>query len=134
MSVSGELVGATSARRRRERRLRSWWRHEALSVAAALATARHHSSGPGMMTRREVQQEEECPTGTDATSSGTRPEQLLATPGPQAAVTVGYVAAGALSLVVAPVASHSRRRHRPVPPRSCRRALRRRRRLRRWQK
>ena len=35
-----------------------------------------------------------------------RPEQLRAAPGPQAAVMVGYVAAGAPSLVVAPVAAH----------------------------
>ena len=37
---------------------------------------------------------------------GTRPEQLPVAPGPQAAVTVGYVAAGAPSLVLALVAVH----------------------------
>ena len=74
--------GTSAAMRRRQRRLRSWWRHEQRSVAAALAAATHHS----------------------APRSGW-PEQYYAPPlpevaGPQAAVTVGYVAAVAPSLAV----------------------------------
>ena len=85
----------------------------------ALSAALHHSRvvGPesyeaplGLMTDRAEgggPQGGPRPTGTDATSSRTRPEQLPAAPGPHlAAVTVGYVATGAPSLVVAPVAAH----------------------------
>ena len=78
------------------RRLRSWWRHEA------------HRHGP----LREVQQEEEvreeyqAPRRQTRPLPGTRPEQLTATPRPQAAFSVGHVAAGAPSLFVAPVGVH----------------------------
>ena len=62
------------------------------------------------MTRSEEQLEEveHVTNGAQNTPPlGTRPEQLPEAPGPQlAAVTVGYVAAGAPSLVVAPVAAH----------------------------
>ena len=105
--------GTASARRRRERRQRSWWRHEQLSVAAALTTARHRSAGSGVVTRSEEQQEEvehetyDGPRALDTPPPGTRPG-VLQDPGPPwvEAVTVGYVAAGAPSLVVAPVAAH----------------------------
>ena len=105
--------GISSARRRRERRQRSWWRHEQLSVAAALTTARHHSAGPGVVTRSEEQQEEvehetyDGPRALNTPPPGTRPGVLQDTGPPWVeAVTVGYVAAGAPSLVVAPVAAH----------------------------
>ena len=105
--------GTVSARRRRERRQRTWWRHEQLSVAAALASARHHSAGPGVVSRREEQQEEveqdtyDGPRALDTPPPGTRPG-VLQDPVPPwvEAVTVDYVAAGAPSLVVAPVAAH----------------------------
>ena len=106
-------AGGTSSARRRERRLCSWWRHEAQSVAAALATARHHSAGPPVVTRREEQQEEDirdeyqAPREQTRPPPGTRLAPLSDVARPQqAAVTVGYVAAGAPSLVVAPVAAH----------------------------
>ena len=103
--------GTASARRWRERRQRSWWRHEQLSVAAALASARHHSAGPGVVSWREEQHEEveqDAYDGSRALNTpppGTR-SGVLQDPGPPwvEAVTVGYVAAGAASPVVAPVA------------------------------
>ena len=64
------------------------------------------------MTRREELPEEveqytyDGPRVLNTPPPRTRPEQLLAAPGPQAAVTVGYVAAEAPSLIVAPVAAH----------------------------
>ena len=105
--------GTSSARRRRERRQRSWWRHEQLSVAAALASARHHSAGLGVVSWREEQQEEveqdayDGPRALNTPPRATRPG-VLQDPGPPwvEALTVGYVAAGAPSLVVAPVAAH----------------------------
>ena len=108
-----DVGGGTASARRRERRQRSWWRHEQLSVAAALASARHHSAGPGVVSRREEQQEEveqdtyDGPRALDTPPPGTRPG-VLQDPGPPwvEAVTVGYAAAGASSLVVAPVAAH----------------------------
>ena len=109
----GAAGGTSSARWRRERRQRSWWRHEQLSVAGALTLTHHHSAGPEVVTRSEEQQEEVEHVTNDGLRAqntpppGTRPEQLRAAPGPQlAAVTVSYVAAGAPSLVVAPVAAH----------------------------
>ena len=104
--------GTASARRWRERRQRSW-RHEQLSVAAALASARHHSAAPGVVSRHEAQQhevEQDTYDGLRAQNTppaGSRPG-VLQDPGPPwvEAVTVGYVAAGAPSLVVAPVAAH----------------------------
>ena len=101
-----DAAGATSsARRRRERRQRSWWRHEQQTVAAVLV-------GPGVVTRREEQQEEvefESHVGLRAQITpppGSRPAPLSEVAGPQAAVTVGYVAVGPPSLVVALVAVH----------------------------
>ena len=112
MAACGADGGTASARRRRERRQRSWG-HEALSVAAALATARHHSSGPVVVTRREEQEEEvedETHHGLRAPTTpplGLRLAPPSEVPGRQVeAATVGYVAAGAPSLVVAPVAAH----------------------------
>ena len=104
----------SNARRRRERRLRSWWRHEAQSVAAALTAARHHSTGPReeVVTRREERQEGEVHEENDGLRaqttplSGVRPALPSEVAGPQAAVTVGYAAAGPPSLVVALVAVH----------------------------
>ena len=101
----------SNARRRRERRLRSWWRHEAQSVAAALSAARHHSAGPRekVVTRREVRQEGEVHEENDGLRaqttplSGVRPAHLPEVAAPQAAVTVGYVAAGDPSLAVVEV-------------------------------
>ena len=100
---------AGAARRRRELRLRSWWRHEAQSVPAALTAARHHSAGPRekVVTRREERQEGEVHEENDGSRAqttplpGVRPAPLSEVAGPQAAVTVGYVAAGPPSLVVA---------------------------------
>ena len=106
--------GMSNARRRRERRLRSWWRHEAQSVAAALTGARHHSTGPReeVVTRREKRQEGEVHEENDGLRAqttplpGVRPAPLSEVARPEAAVTVGYVAAGPPSLVVALVAVH----------------------------
>ena len=67
-------------RRRRERRLRSWLRHEWQTVAMELAAALHRSrDGRGQTTA----------------SPGTRPSVLKEPEAQVAAVTVGYVAAGA---------------------------------------
>ena len=67
-------------RRRRERRLRSWLRHERQTVAMELAAALHRSrDGRGQTTA----------------SPGTRPTVLKEPEAQVAAVTVGYVAAGA---------------------------------------
>ena len=88
----------SNARRRRERRLRSWLRHEAQSVAAARTAARHHSAGPRekVVTRREHEENDGLRAQTTPLPGARLPEDA----GPQAAVTVGYVAAGAPSLAV----------------------------------
>ena len=74
---------------------------------------RHHSAGPGVVSRREEQQEEveqdtyDGPRAQNTPPPGTRPG-VLQDPGPPwvEAVTVGYVAAGAPSLVVSLLAEH----------------------------
>ena len=96
--------------RRRQRRLRSWWRHEQRSVAAALAAATHHSAprsgwpeqhnaprGPTIASAMEVEAHEQyyAPRGQEQPPPGVRPAPLPEVAGPQAAVTVGYVAARA---------------------------------------
>ena len=86
-------------------------RHEAQSVAAALTATRHHSAGPRekVVTRREVRQEGEVHEENDGLRAqttplpGVRPAPLPEVAGPQAAVTVGFVAAGTFSLAVVPV-------------------------------
>ena len=67
-----------------KRRLRSWWGHEQRSVAAALATVTHHSSQVG--TKNHAQRGQKTVTS----AGGWRP----------GAAAIGYVAAGALLLVV----------------------------------
>ena len=72
-------------------------------------SARHHSAGPGVVTQREQQQEEvdhETCDGLRALNTpppGEWPASLPEVAGPQAAVTVGYVAARTPSLAVVPV-------------------------------
>ena len=110
--------GTSAAMRRRQRRLRSWWRHEQRSVAAALAAATHHSAprsgwpeqhnaprGPTTASAMEVEAHEQyyAPRGQEQPPPGVRPAPLSEVAGPQAAVTVGYVAAVAPSLAVVPV-------------------------------
>ena len=105
--------------RRRQRRLRSWWRHEQRSVAAALAAATHHSAprsgwpeqhnaprGPATASAMEVEAHEQyyAPRRQEQPPPGVRPAPLSEVAGPQAAVTVGYVAAVAPSLPVVLVA------------------------------
>ena len=107
--------GTSAAMRRRQRRLRSWWRHEQRSVAAALAAATHHSAprsgwpeqhiaprGPTTASAMEVEAHEQyyAPRGQGQPPPGVRPAPLSEVAGPQAAVTVGYVAAVAPSLAV----------------------------------
>ena len=114
MDGERDCSGAGSARRRRERRQRSWLRHEQLSVKMALSAALHHSCGVrpelhdaprGPKTDRAVEEEvrevNDALEGQKRPPPGERPAPL-----PEAAVTVGYVAAEAPSLVVAPVAEH----------------------------
>ena len=101
--------------RRRQRRLRSWWEHEQRSVAAALVAATHHSAprsgwpeqhnaprGPTTASAMEVEAHEQyyAPRGQEQPPPGVRPAPLPEVAGPQAAVTVGYVAAVAPSLAV----------------------------------
>ena len=99
------------AMRRRQRRLRSWWRHEQRSVAVALAAATHHSaprsgwpeqhnSPRRPTTASAMEVEAHDPRGQEQLPPGVRPAPLPEVAGPQAAVTVGYVAAGAPSLAV----------------------------------
>ena len=99
--------------------MRSWWPHEQLSIAAALAAALHHSAqrgsdarlethfaprGQTTATEEEVREVYGALEGQKRPPPGTRPEQLPEVAGPQlAAVTVGFVAAGAPSLTVVPV-------------------------------
>ena len=58
------------------------------SFEAALTTARNHSAGPGVVTWREEEPEEveqemyDGPRAQNTPPPGTRPEQLLAAPGP----------------------------------------------------
>ena len=120
--MSGER-DAGSARRRRERRLRSWLRHERMTVAAELSAALHHSRDGGrepyvgpralMTDSTAVEEEEEeeevheayvVPREQKRPPPGEWPAPLSEVAGPQAAVTVGYVAAGA--------PAGGRRRHR----------------------
>ena len=111
--------GAVSARRRRERRQRSWLRHEQLSVKMALSAALHHSRGVGpelheaprgpktdRAVEEEVREVNDALEGQKRPPPGERPAPLPEVAGPQAAVTVGYVAAEAPTLVVASVAEH----------------------------
>ena len=99
--------GAGSARRRRERRL---------SVKLALSAALHHSRdvGPelreaprGPKTDRAVEEEVrevyDALKGQKRPPPGMRPAPLPEVARPQAAVTVGYVAAGAPSFTMVPV-------------------------------
>ena len=82
-------------------------------LSVVVTMAHHHSAGPGVVTRREEQQEEvefETDAGLRAQIAPpprSRPPLLSEVAGPQAAVTVGYVAAGPPSVVVVPVAVHN---------------------------
>ena len=95
--------------RRRQRRLPSWWRHKQRSVAAALAAATHHSAprsgwpeqhnAPGGPTTASAMEEEvrevnDALEGLKRPPPGERPAPLSEVAGPQAAVTIGHVAAG----------------------------------------
>ena len=106
---------AGAARRRRERRMRSWWHHEQVSIAAAVAAALHHSAqrgsdarpethfaprGQTTATEEEVREVNDALEGQKRPPPGMRPAPLPEVAGPQVAVTVGYVAAGAPSLTV----------------------------------
>ena len=104
--------GVGSARRRRDRQLRAWHRHVKMTVAMELATALHHSAQPGGPVVEEPEEEVEFEEHAGLRAQnipppGSRPG-VLKDPGPPwvEAVTVGYVAAGAPSLVVASVAAH----------------------------
>ena len=103
---------AGAAFRRRQRQLRAFLRHEELSVKMALATALHHSAQPGGPVVEEPEEEVEFEEHAGLRAQNTPPPGsrpgVLTDPGPPwvEAVTVGYVAAGAPSLVVAPVAAH----------------------------
>ena len=102
--------GATSERRRRDRQLRAWHLHVRTTVAMELATALHHSAqrpksrvveGP---SEEEVHEKYAALRRQKRHPPGTRSGAPL-DPEPQvAAATVGYVAAGAPLLVVAPLA------------------------------
>ena len=103
-----------------QRRLGSMLRHGQQTVRMALATVTHQSSSkvhtacgaPRSQTTATRASEEEVheayvvPREQKRPPPGERPAPLLEVAGPQAAVTVGYVAAEAPSLVVAPVAAH----------------------------
>ena len=111
--MSGVDGASGAAKRRRERRQRSWLRHEQLSVKMALSAALHHSRGVGpelheaprgLKTDRAVEEEvrevNDALQGQKRPPPGMRPAPLPEVAGPQATVTVGYVAAGAPSLTV----------------------------------
>ena len=98
--------------------MRSWWHHEQVSIAAAVAAALHHSAqrgsdarpethfaprGQTTATEEEVREVNDALEGQKRPPPGMRPVPLPEVAGPQAAVTVGYVAAGAPSLTVVPV-------------------------------
>ena len=121
------------AMRRRQRRLRSCWRHEQRSVAAALAAATHHSAprsgwpeqhnaprGPTTASamEEEVREVNDALEGQKRPPPGTRPAPLSEVAGPQAAVTVGYVAAGGASLGCdgQSLCRGHRRKHPLIPP------------------
>ena len=119
MDGERDCRGAGSARRRRERRQRSWLRHEQLSVKMALSADLHHSRGVGpelheaprgpktdRAVEEEVREVNDALEGQKRPPPGERPAPLPEVAGPQAAVTVGCVAAETPSLVVAPVAEH----------------------------
>ena len=104
--------------RRRQRLLRSWWRHEQRSVAAAT----HHSAprsgwpeqhnaprGPttASVMEEEVREVNDALEGLKRPPPAERPAPLSEVAGPQAAVTVGYVAAGVLLLGAPSMASPS---------------------------
>ena len=85
----------------------------------ALSAALHHSRGVGpelheasrgpktdRAVEEEVREVNDALEGQKRPPPGERPAPLPEVAGPQAAVTVGYVAAEAPSLVVAPVAEH----------------------------
>ena len=97
---------AGAAKRRRERRMRSWAIHEWLTVAMALAEATHHSAPRRRKTARaEEEMEVETHSSLRAQETpfpGTRPAPVAGPHG--AAVTVGYVAAGAPLLMMASLA------------------------------
>ena len=91
--------------RRRERQLRAWHRHVKMMVAMELATALHHSAQRQVPVvdeagEGEVHEQYDAPRGPMPPLPGARPAPLSEVAGPQAAVTVGYVAAGAPSLTV----------------------------------
>ena len=93
--------------------MRSWWHHEQLSIAAAVAAALHHSAqrgsharpethfaprGQTTATEEEVRKVNDALEGQKRPPPGMRPAPLPEVAGPQAAVTGGYVAAGATLL------------------------------------
>ena len=86
------MLANCCVRRGRERRLRAMLRHELQSIAMALATVTHHSCQVGTKNG--------APRGQETVTSavGMRPTPLSEVAGPQATVTVGYVAAGPPSL------------------------------------
>ena len=105
-SMSGVDGASGAAKRRRERRQRSWLRHEQLSVKMVLSAALHHSRGVGpelheaprgpktdRAVEEEVREEHVALEGQKRPPPGERPAPLSEVAGPQAAVTVGYVAA-----------------------------------------
>ena len=105
-SMSGVDGASGAAKRRRERRQRSWLRHEQLSVKMALSAALHHSRGVGPVlheaprgpktdraVEEEVRVEHVALEGQKRPPPGERPAPLSEVAGPEAAVTVGYVAA-----------------------------------------
>ena len=94
-------AGSGVVRRRREWRLRAYLRCAWMSVAMALAEATHHSA-PRRLKTAKVVEEVEAHEQYNAPQGQEQPPPEDA--GPQAAVTVGYVAAEAPSLVAAPVA------------------------------
>ena len=101
-----------AARRRRQRQLRAFHRHVQMAVKLELATALHHSAQPAGPVVEEPAEEVEFEEHAGLRAQNTPPPGsrpgVLKDPGPPwvEAVTVGYVAAGAPSLVVAPVAAH----------------------------
>ena len=102
--AGGEVDGEGAARRRRQRRLRSWLKHERQSVAMALAEYTHHASRGQTRARAREEAGSEtyyAPRGPKTLPPGTRPAPPSEVAGPQgAAVTGGYVAAGAPLLAV----------------------------------
>ena len=95
--------------------MRSWWHHEQVSIAAAVAAALYHSAqrgsdarpethfapqGQTTATEVEAHLQYYAPRGQEQPPPGVRPAPLPEVAGPQAVVTVGYVAAGTPSFTV----------------------------------